>query len=199
MMNDDDLMTTVRDSFTDVHSATPVERIVTRGRAVRARRRIPALAGVLAAGAAVAITATTLLPGQPSSQPGAQLAAWTVVKQANGTVDVRFHQLRDPARLQRILRKDGIPANVTFITGRHNPPYPCRSYGHPGLAKRVIQQPTKPERAGFPVVIIHLSALPSSAGVQIWFHIWANGAAVVGADLVVAGPGCTSGGGVSAS
>jgi hypothetical protein len=199
MMNDDELMTAVRDSFTDVHSATPVERIETRGRAVRTRRRVPALAGALAAGAAAAIAATTLLPGQPSTRPGAQLAAWTVVKQAGGTVDVHFHQLRDPARLQRVLRKDGIPANVIFITGRHNPPYPCRSYGHPGLAKRVIQQATRPEPAGFPVVIIHPSALPSGAGVQIWFHIWPNGAAVVGADLVVAGPGCTSGGGVSAS
>ena len=198
MRNDDDLMTAVRDSFTGVHSATPVERIESRGRAVRTRRRVPALAGVLAAGAAAAIAVTTLLPGQGSSRPGAQLAAWTVVKQADGTVDVHFHQLRDPARLQRILRKDGIPANVTFITGHHNPPYPCRSYGHPGLKKRVIKQPTR-KPAGYPIVIIHPSALPGGAGVQIWFHIWPHGAAVVGTGLVVAGPGCTSGAGVSGS
>jgi hypothetical protein len=35
-MNDDDLITAVRDSFTDVHSDTSVERIVTRSPAVRA-------------------------------------------------------------------------------------------------------------------------------------------------------------------
>jgi hypothetical protein len=36
-MNDNELITAVRDSFTDVHSATPVERIVGRGRALRTR------------------------------------------------------------------------------------------------------------------------------------------------------------------
>ena len=34
-MNDDELMTAVRESFTDVHSATPVEQIVSRSRTVR--------------------------------------------------------------------------------------------------------------------------------------------------------------------
>jgi len=62
-MNDDDLITAVRDSFTDVHSATPVERIVTRSRAVRARRRVPALTAALAVTAAAAVAVTSLLPG----------------------------------------------------------------------------------------------------------------------------------------
>ena len=61
-MNDDDLITAVRDSFTDVHSATPVERIVSRSRAVRARRRIPGLAAALAATAAAVLAVTALLP-----------------------------------------------------------------------------------------------------------------------------------------
>jgi hypothetical protein len=62
-MNDHDLITAVRDSFTDVHSHTPVERIVTRSRAVRARRRIPALAAALAGTAAAVVAVTSLLPG----------------------------------------------------------------------------------------------------------------------------------------
>jgi hypothetical protein len=37
-MNDDELMTVVRESFTDVHSTTPAAQIVTRGRTVRARQ-----------------------------------------------------------------------------------------------------------------------------------------------------------------
>jgi hypothetical protein len=61
-MNDDDLITAVRDSFTEVHSATPVERIVSRSRAVRARRRIPGLAAALAVTAAAVLAVTALLP-----------------------------------------------------------------------------------------------------------------------------------------
>ena len=114
-MNDDELMTAVRESFTDVHSATPVEQIVNRSRAVRTRRRIPAMAAALAVVAAAAIAVTTLLPGhQPSGPVTVQLAAWTVVKQADGTVYVTIRELRDPAGLQRTLRADGIPASVTF-------------------------------------------------------------------------------------
>jgi hypothetical protein len=62
-MIDEDLITAVRESFTDVHSDTPVERIVTRSRAVRARRRVPALTAALAVAAAAAVAVTSLLPG----------------------------------------------------------------------------------------------------------------------------------------
>ena len=63
-MNDDDLIIAVRDSFTDVHSDTPVEQIVTRSRAVRARRRVPALTtAALTVAAAAAVAVTSLLPG----------------------------------------------------------------------------------------------------------------------------------------
>jgi len=71
-MNDHDLMTAVRDSFTDVHSATPVERIVTRSRAVRAGRRIPALAAALAVTVAAVVAVTSLIAG---SQAGGGLTA----------------------------------------------------------------------------------------------------------------------------
>jgi hypothetical protein len=69
-MNDDDLITAVRASFTGVRSATPVERIVTRSRAVRARRRIPALTAALAVGAAVAVAVTSLTVGSPAGGGG---------------------------------------------------------------------------------------------------------------------------------
>jgi len=71
-MNDDDLITLVRDSFTDVHSQTPVERIVSGSRAVQARRRIPVLAAALAVTAATVVAVTSLLPGAPA---GGGLAA----------------------------------------------------------------------------------------------------------------------------
>jgi hypothetical protein len=69
-MNDDDLIIAVRDSFTDLHSATPVERIVSRSRAVRARRRIPGLAAAVAVTAAAVFAVTALLPGHQAAGGG---------------------------------------------------------------------------------------------------------------------------------
>ena len=102
-MNDDELITAVREQRNKVPMTTPVEQIISRGHAVRARRRIPGLAGVLAVVAAAAFAVIALLPAShpASHQPGAQLAAWTVVKQADGTVSVTIRELRDPAGLQQ--------------------------------------------------------------------------------------------------
>jgi hypothetical protein len=158
-MNDDTLMTTVREPFTAVHMDTPVEQIVGRGRAVRARRRILGLAGAAAmvAGAAVAVTA--LLPA--SHPAAAQLAAWTVTGQANGTIRVTIRELRDAARLQSTLRADGVPASVTFGS---EPNPSCREYpGTWNLSKSGIQADSGPPY----VFAIHPSSLPRGAGVQI--------------------------------
>jgi hypothetical protein len=184
-MNDDDLITLVRESFTDLHATTPVERIVRRGHAVRARRRIPVLAGALAVVAAAALAVTTLLPGahRPAPQPGtppAQLAAWTVTRQADGIIRVTIRQLRNPAELQRQLRADGVPASVT-LTGRENPA--CRPYpASPTLRKAVLsitfdviplphQGPPPSNSPPQPnlVLVFHINprALPAGTGVQI--------------------------------
>jgi hypothetical protein len=182
-MNDNELITVVRESFTGVHTTTPVEQIVSRGRTVRARRRIPALAGAVAVVAGAALAVSTLLPGshQASPQPPpAQLAAWTVIKQADGTVRVTIRELRNPAGLQSKLREDGVPASVTLI-GRENPS--CRRYPvSRALAHRVFSRTLKfipPPHHGPPtgtplsrvgpvvIMLIHPSALPSGAGVQL--------------------------------
>ena len=60
-MNDHDLITTMRNSFTGVESATPVEQIVGRSKVIRARRRVPGAVAVVAA-AAAAGTAIALIP-----------------------------------------------------------------------------------------------------------------------------------------
>lgn len=138
-MNDNDLMTAVRESFTGVRSATEVERIVSRSRAIRARRRVSgvtaAVAAVgVAAGAAVAVSAA--LPAgspaagrtpasHPSRVPGVRLAAWTVARQADGNIKITFREASDVAGLQRTLRADGVPASVAFA-GHQNPA--CRPY-----------------------------------------------------------------------
>ncbi len=131
-MNDNELSAAVRESVADVHSATPVAQIISRGRCLRARRRIPAVAGTVTVAAGTALAVTTLLPtghagllpsghpglvssSHPDSQPAsARLAAWTVAKEPNGDIDVTINQLEDPAGLQATLRADGLPVNVTF-------------------------------------------------------------------------------------
>src|SRR6516162_6549728 len=135
-MTDNDLITAVRESFTGVRSATGVDRIENRGRALRTRRRAAGLAGAVAVGAAAAVAVTALGPAghQPSHQGGIQLAAWTVVRQADGTIEVTLRQLRDPAGLQRTLRADGLPAAVTF-TGQL--PSSCQRFAASGV---VIKQ-----------------------------------------------------------
>jgi hypothetical protein len=182
-LNDNELTTAVRKSVADVHTTTPVEQILRRGRAVRARRRIPGLAGALAVVAVAPLAVITLLPGshQASHQPTGQLMVWTVTKQADGTVrvtiPVTIGELRNPAGLQRTLRADGVPASVTPM-GQQNPS--CRRYpAGPRLLHRVIsftfempRHPLQGSQADMPnpqlvaVILIHPSALPRSTGVQ---------------------------------
>jgi hypothetical protein len=199
-MNDDELITAVRESFTDVHSTTPAAQIVKRGRTVRARRRVP---GVAAAGAAAA-AAVAVSVALPASHPAAShptaghpianhpasgpsvvhLAAWTVTRQADGSIKITFREAADAAGLQRTLRADGVPASVTF-TGQQNPacqPYPASGrqakpspgnpYGGPlngvvgGPLSTGFHSPAQSYTTPY-ALVIHPSALPSGAGLQI--------------------------------
>jgi len=114
-MTDDELSTLVRLQRGTVRMSTPLEQIVGRGRAVRARRRLPAVTAALAlvAGAVLAIGALTT-----AGQPSARLAAWTVARRADGTIAITIRDLRDAAGLQRTLRADGVPATVDFVGGQ---------------------------------------------------------------------------------
>jgi hypothetical protein len=86
-MNDHDLITTMRESFTDVQSATPVERIVSRSKVIRARRRIPGAVAVVAV-AAAAGTAVALLPsGSAKPAPVAMHTTAYVVSHVTRALD----------------------------------------------------------------------------------------------------------------
>jgi hypothetical protein len=161
-MNDDELITAVREPFTAVHSTTPVEQIVSRSRAIRARRRIPGVAAALAVAAGTALAVTALLPS--GHQPAVQPAAWTVAKQANGNIRVTIHELRDPAALQRTLRADGVPVSVTFI-GQSNPA--CQPYGSGGSHLLGSMVTALPGHGNLRVLVIHPSAFPAGAGLAI--------------------------------
>jgi hypothetical protein len=189
-MNDHDLITAVRDSFTDVHSDTPVEQIVRRSRAVRARRRVPALTAAVAVVAAAGLAVTWLLPGHLTTvQSGIHLTAWTVVKHADGTVYVRINQLRDPGGLQRKLRADGVPASVVFGNPVNVQTKPCQWYHGrvAGLLQKVVPSIAPGQHA---ILAIRPSALPAGAGVQI---ITMTNLSRIGVRLVSTSQGCTGG------
>jgi hypothetical protein len=215
-MNDNDLITVVRESFTRVHTTTGVEQIVSRGRVVRARRRIPQLGGALAVAAGAGLAASMLVPGShpggakpgagPGVQPGVQLAAWTVTRQAGGTIRVTIKELLDPAGLQSRLRAYGIPASVTLI-GQENPS--CRLYpASVALRKKVLsitpevvpspQQgpPANPPQPNLVLVFrINPSALPGGVGIQLAAAYTPISPGVahgdIRADLVYASAQCT--------
>jgi hypothetical protein len=180
-MNDNELITAVRESVVGVYSATPVEQIISRGRAVRARRAIPAVSGVLAVAVGTTLVVTTLLPAShpgglaaghqaaASVQPGShsasvRLTAWTVARQANGDIDVTINQLRNPAGLQNTLRADGLPVNITFSGPLSSAP--CQPYnGGLGSLRTVTHWQTS---GGSAVLVINPSALPSGIGLAIF-------------------------------
>ena len=168
-----DSLTTARDSLAGVHMNTPPDAIARNGRARRRWHRLTGLAGAMAfmAGTALAVTAlapsghTASQPGRPASHPRpARLAAWTVATQADGDIKVTIRQLSDPSGLQSTLRADGVPANVTSLA---QPDPSCRPYPQTQALFTSIYQAQKAAGSGNTILIIHPSALPSSAGVQI--------------------------------
>ncbi len=179
-MNDNDTLAVVRDSLTTakdslagVHMKTPPDAIARTGRARRKFHRLTGLTGAMAVMAGTALTAAALAPsGHLASQSGhtashprtALLAAWTVAKQANGDIKITVRQLRDPSGLQSTLRADGVPANVSSST-QFDPS--CQPYPMTQALFTSIYHAQKGVGSGNTVLVIHPSALPSGAGVEI--------------------------------
>jgi len=186
-MTDDDLITLVREQRNNVHMDTPVEQIVGRGRALRARRRLPGVAaGALAVAAAATLAVTAVQPTghHAGSQPPIHLTAWTVTKQADGTITVTVRQLRDPQGLQRTLRADGVPVSVTFFG---HEPRACQRY--PKLSAVLMAEVFGGQG---PPLVIHPKALPHGAGIQLSPGHYPHGAPIeLAAGLVRTSPGCT--------
>ena len=166
-MNDDELITTVRESVTGVHMTIPEEQIVSRSHMIRARRRIPAATGALAVAAGAVLAVAALVPSghQPGHPASARLAAWTVAKQASGGIDVTINQLQDPAGLQSMLRADGLPVNVSFSGAPLSAS--CQPYDHVSkdVLSAVVQLSSSGGSAQF---VIDPSALPSGTGLSIY-------------------------------
>lgn len=185
-MNDDELITVLLEQRGKVPMTTPVEKIISRGRVVRARRRVPHVAAAMGTAAAAAAAVTVALPAsnpaasnpaasRPASSPHVQLAAYAVSKGTGGSITISFFgELRDPAALQRTLRADGVPVSVTFI-GQQNPA--CQPYDSSGNPPWPFGGPKSSRVVGWSnpldayknpgVLPINPSALPSGAGLQI--------------------------------
>ena len=165
-MNDQELITAVKESVAGAHMRIPAEQIVHRSRAIRARRRMTGAAGLAAVLAGAVLAVTTLTPsGHPGRhQATVQLAAWTVTKQADGSIDVTVRQWRDPARLQATLRANGVPAVVTPPPNQSCRPYPASRHLLGTVARFKTPALSPASRI---VLVIHPPAIPSGAGLSI--------------------------------
>jgi hypothetical protein len=160
-MDDNDLLAAVREDFTGVQMGTPTEAILADGASLRRRRhrRLAYGSGVTALAAVAAIGGVTLTSGGAGSSGAhdAQLTAWTVQKEQNGTISVTIRDLRNLAGLEQKLKADGAPAEVISDTR-----YPAACVDNNAMAEdmaSVITIGSKvPDQYAF---VIHPAAIPS--------------------------------------
>lgn len=132
-----------------------------------------ALIGVATAGAAAAIALALVPAGTPAGPVHARLAAWSVTKQPGGLVVITIRELRDPAGLWRILRADGVRANVRFLPKYFEPttsasaiPAGCRAPHMSDEANAKLQGKI------MPLWIPKPPARPAHSHVQGWSGAW---------------------------
>jgi hypothetical protein len=159
------------------------------------RRTRLAVAGGLAFAVAAGIFATQAVQSGPTRPPGgqAQLAAWTVIRQPDGVLRIYVRQLRNPAGLQALLRRDGVPARLEFVhhhlqatTSTRIIPHSCRNVPMSDEAQSKLEDRafpptvTRPNKDGISrqepwILAVRPSALP--AGVGMFWQVWRPGKA----------------------
>ena len=170
-MNDHDVISQVRESFSGLRMDMPVEKVLARSRA-RRRRRLSGLTAAVAATAGAATAATLTLGGpaparsgnpSPPARPSAvALAAFTVT---SGPGDDTTLLLRkgaqdrlDPNALRQALARQGIPALVTVGTF-------CRST--PGVSSGVGKVVQSSDQADGSSTVIDGRAIPPGMRLSI--------------------------------
>jgi hypothetical protein len=187
-VNDAEVITAVREQRDKVHSHTSVDQIISRGRTVRARRRISGavtgLAVVAAAGTALALGLTGVLGAAPArSTAMIRTTAFTLVKHANGTATLTINPnvLLNPATLQSDLQRDGIPTMVT--TGRL-----CSSHPSPaGFTQVVTGQRSSPD-----TMTINPAAMPAGTELSFGYFKLSSGQETVDTLIDTNSYTCTS-------
>jgi hypothetical protein len=201
-MNDQELISAVRQSVHGVRMNVPAEQIVSRSRAIRAsghRRLAACITAVAAAGSVLlGLGLSGTLGAAPNGGTGTiRTAAFTLTRNANGTDTLTLSKshLLDPAALQQALTQDGIRALVktdTVCSSNPAPPSP-RSIGVLSIRLpdgTLVPSPGPPRspnpRHPFPanaVNVIEPSAMP--AGTELFFGYF-NSDHSVAVDLIYA-------------
>lgn len=147
-MNEHDVMTQLRESFSGLHMDTPVAEVFARGR-LRRRRQLAGLtvATAATAGAAAVLALSVAGPAHtrsanpaPPGRGSVKLAAFSVASGPGGSTTLimrngpKYRQL-DPAAVRLALARHGIPALVTvgsFCRAAHAAPAGLSRVVHPG-------------------------------------------------------------------
>jgi hypothetical protein len=199
-MDDKDLLSAVREDFSGVRMHAEAGAILTGGAALRRRRnhrRVYAATGACAVAAISGVTLTS--SGTVSGTHDAHLTAWTVQKEANGTIDVTIHDLIDLSALEQKLAADGAPAEVT---SKAQYPASCidQTAMKADMASVITNGPTVPSGYAF---VIHPARIPSGTKLLLnitTLHATAHGTSGgIGDQLWGFGAGNVIGYGVAAN
>ena len=139
-MNDQELITAVRQSVHGARMNVPAEQIVSRSRAIRASGHRRLAAGLTAVAAAGSVALGLGLSGAPGAAPNGATgtirgtgtirdAAFTLTGNANGTdtLTLTHSQMFDPAALSRHSRNTASPPwSRPTPTARPTPRHPTR-------------------------------------------------------------------------
>jgi hypothetical protein len=166
-MNDEVMMTTVKDALSGVEMDTPVDEIMAAGRSRRRRRMSGlAVAGIAVAGLATGVPAIGNHGSAPVSPPGrsgtVQLAAFTVVSNPNGTATLTLLKgaTLNPDSLSRALAGAGVPALVRVGSF-------CDQHAGPAGLDQVLSSERRAD--GNVVLVFKPSAMPAGTKLSIGF------------------------------
>ncbi|MEU4626705.1 hypothetical protein AB0G04_42825 [Actinoplanes sp. NPDC023801] len=134
---DEMLYDRMRAGFEPVRMTGDLDTVTTRGGVVRRRRRAGAAAGAVLAVAALAAALNLPVTGTPAEP--AELVAWSVAAEPDGTVSLTIRELLDAEGLSADLRRAGVPARVDFLPPG-SPPCTGDGEGRPGLKDVLDQQ-----------------------------------------------------------
>lgn len=170
--DDTDVKAALKDSLDSVTMRTPIDHIITEGRARRRRRSVAGVAtGIVAVtGIAVGVPA---LSHSSTAPPGSgvhiRTAAFTLDSQADGTLRVTWDKKKyfnDHAGLESALRKAGFPVLVkegVFCRGPHDDGHLDPSGVGPGVERVMRGERQSDDRVNF---IFDRRAMP--AGQQLF-------------------------------
>jgi hypothetical protein len=170
MIEQNDIMCQVRESFSGLRMDVPAEYVFATARARRRRRSGLAAAAAATAGAATALTLTLGGPAParsgnppPPDSAAVRLAAFSVTSGPGESTTLTLHKgpqypPLDAAALRQALARHGIPALVTVGTF-------CRT--GPTASSGTSKVVTVPDQAGGSALVINAKAIPPGMELSI--------------------------------